>query len=185
METKQTRLQKILDREINIYQIGIIEYNFFNGTSLNAKGRFYTKILLVLLSFLYFAAGGDAIISACLISVLSFMIPPLVDIAGKVVIEKMGLRDNNIYDITAAVGGYALVLAPPIIAAVFIADKLPNLFPDIFLSINVFTGTIICAGLVGVLSDGLLMLLESEAPDKNSVHNCTLNKNKVDNNPML
>ncbi len=176
MERKQTRLEKILDKDVNIYQIGIIEYNFFDGRRLNAKGRFYTKMLLMLFSLIYFITEKNAIMSACMISVLSFMIPALINIAGKTVVEKMHLRDDNIYDITAAVGGYALVLAPPIIAMLLASDMLAKSFADIFLSLNTLTEAIIAAGIIGILADGMLMCLENK--NLNKVRSCLSYKQK-------
>lgn len=162
MEVRQKPLEKMLDKDVNIYQIGVIEFNFFNGTKLNAKGRFYTKVLLVLLSLIYFITEKNAIMSGCLLSVLSFILPLLINLTGRVVLDKMKLKNDNLYDIAAAVGGYALVILPFVGIMVFAAVKLSEHFPALFSAITPITGSIIGVGLIGILVDWVLMRIEAK-----------------------
>lgn len=154
MERKQKPLEKAFDKEVNIKEVIILKYNFFkeNGR-LNAKGRFYIKALLVLLSLIYFVTDANLVSAACLLSLLSYVIPICVDITTLTIIKKMKLKEDNLYDLLAAIGSYTIVLFPVCAILVYIARRLMMLYPEFFSSFGEVSLIITGIGIIGIVAD--------------------------------
>lgn len=157
MERKESILQQKLDHDVNNFRLDFLRVNFFDGNKLSATGRFYMNSLMVLLSLIYFISDNEIYTSLCLLSVLSLIMPLLINLTTNTIIKKMKLKPNNLYDMMAAIGSYVLVLIPACAACFIIVHKLSKMYPDAFGTILSIPGAIILVGGFFLIRDYRLM----------------------------
>ena len=164
-EEEKSRIQKAFDKEVKDYRLSLMQYRFITNGRINARGRLYFKVMTLLLCLIYIITDTNMVEVVTYLSIMSLILPPLVDIVTKVIIEKQNINSGNLYDMLYAFGLYVITLAPAVGLGIFFMKKIKEAVPGIYES---FSGFPLYASLLAAVFIGIdiITLLIMNAKEK-------------------
>ena len=164
-EEEKSRIQKAFDKEVKDYRLSLMQYRFITNGRINARGRLYFKVMTLLLCLIYIITDSNMVEVVTYLSIMSLILPPLVDIVTKVIIEKQNINSGNLYDMLYAFGLYVITLAPAVGLGIFFMKKIKEAVPGIYES---FSGFPLYASLLAAVFIGIdiITLLIMNAKEK-------------------
>ena len=156
----QSKLHSMLDKDVSIPAYYGVKTLFFTNGKINAKGRVYLKIFTVLISLIYFLGSLDVIIAGTFLAITTIMFPPLINITTKVLVPKMKVNENNLYDMLAGAGCYIIVTIPFLILMVIGVNYVTKQYPIYFETLKSVPGGLILFAVVLFIADVLQMKIQ-------------------------
>ena len=147
-EGEKSRIQKAFDKEVKDYRLSLMQYRFITNGRINARGRLYFKVMTLLLCLIYIITDTNMVEVVTYLSIMSLMLPPLVDIVTKLIVGKQNIKSGNLYDMLYAFGLYIIALAPAVGLGIFAMKKIKEAVPGIYES---FSGFPLYAGLIAAV----------------------------------
>lgn len=147
-EEEKSRIQKAFDKEVKDYRLSLMQYRFITNGRINARGRLYFKVMTLLLCLIYIITDTNMVEVVTYLSIMSLVLPPLVDIVTKLIVEKQNIKSGNLYDMLYAFGLYIITLAPAVGLGIFAMKKIKEAVPGIYES---FSGFPLYAGLIAAV----------------------------------
>lgn len=147
-EEEKSRIQKAFDKEVKDYRLSLMQYRFITNGRINARGRLYFKVMTLLLCLIYIITDTNMVEVVTYLSIMSLMLPPLVDIVTKLIVGKQNIKSGNLYDMLYAFGLYIIALAPAVGLGIFAMKKIKEAVPGIYES---FSGFPLYAGLLAAV----------------------------------
>lgn len=147
-EEEKSRIQKAFDKEVKDYRLSLMQYRFITNGRINARGRLYFKVMTLLFCLIYIITDTNMVEVVTYLSIMSLMLPPLVDIVTKLIVGKQNIKSGNLYDMLYAFGLYIITLAPAVGLGIFAMKKIKEAVPGIYES---FSGFPLYAGLLAAV----------------------------------
>lgn len=147
-EEEKSRIQKAFDKEVKDYRLSLMQYRFITNGRINARGRLYFKVMTLLFCLIYIITDTNMVEVVTYLSIMSLMLPPLVDIVTKLIVGKQSIKSGNLYDMLYAFGLYIIALAPAVGLGIFAMKKIKEAVPGIYES---FSGFPLYAGLLAAV----------------------------------
>lgn len=147
-EEEKSRIQKAFDKEVKDYRLSLMQYRFITNGRINARGRLYFKVMTLLFCLIYIITDTNMVEVVTYLSIMSLMLPHLVDIVTKLIVGKQNIKSGNLYDMLYAFGLYIITLAPAVGLGIFAMKKIKEAVPGIYES---FSGFPLYAGLLAAV----------------------------------
>lgn len=147
-EEEKSRIQKAFDKEVKDYRLSLMQYRFITNGRINARGRLYFKVMTLLFCLIYIITDTNMVEVVTYLSIMSLMLPPLVDIVTKLIVGKQNIKSGNLYDMLYAFGLYIIAIAPAVGLGIFAMKKIKEAVPGIYES---FSGFPLYAGLLAAV----------------------------------
>ena len=161
-EKKPSSLEKMLDKNVNpIFILGFKQAFVANG-KLKAKGRVYLKLVTVFISLIYFLGSMDMIVAGTFLALMTLLFPPIFNLTTKILVPKMNIEKNNLYDLLAGVGCYIVTMIAFVIIMVIGMNYVTNHYEAYFSSMKSIPGMLIIIAAILFAYDILKMKSEEK-----------------------
>ena len=166
-EKEETRIHKAFNRQVNDFRLSLIKCSFITDGKINSNGRVFFKVMTFLLSLIYLVTDTNLIEVMTYISLMSIVLPILVDIVTRFIVSKQEIEETNLYDMMYAFGLYIISLAPFVALGVFALKKLKKTVPGIYESFSGFP-LYVCLLAVFLLALDIVFTLIAKHKEKTS-----------------
>lgn len=132
LQKKPSRIQKAFDKEVRDYRLSLFKYSYITNGRINAQGRVFFKVMALLLSLIYLVTDTNLVEVVTYIALMSLVLPLLIDIVSKLIVERQEIREGNLYDMLYAFGLYIITLTPAVGLLIFAMKKVKEAWPGIY-----------------------------------------------------
>lgn len=157
---EKSKVQEIFDRDFNDYRVCCFRYSFIKDGRINARGRVFFKVILMLLSLMYLATDVNLIEIVSYISIVTLLFPFMINLVTKLIISKQNIRANNLYDMLYAFGLYIFSLLPVTALIIYVLKKVGESYPHLYESFTGFPFIVTLLAAIALLADFAMFLVE-------------------------